>query len=983
MGRAGVSALLASGNWLTSIVAGAGAGKTTSTGGWATGRPVAWVPLDPDCADLGVFLSGLADAISRAPGAAAFAGPIREALASRAGDPHVRADELASLVAGTLDGGRSGIAIVLDGFEHLPGSCPPVRFVEALARHAPGGTRLLILTRDPLPFPVDRLRSSGQLSEIAAEDLVFGVDETYQLLTIALGDAAAADQIAGDLHTLTGGWPGQVSLAAAWLAQQEPSVRHSRLASLEGFDGHVAQAVLTNAGPDTRDVIRLAAYLPRVDARLLISLGDRLPGGTSAGGGARSDADVRAALARSAPMLMPESGRPGWFRASASARAAVRASDPLVPLHRGQLLRDAAEWYAENGELVDAINAAVMLGDPGVLTAILEAHGAELILAGRSGDVVSAVDAIPADARTPQILLVNAEARHSRGDVPGALASLDRLRATHPPGSPLSASDARRIGKIRQHAGDLAGAAEEYARARRDGRQPIDEAILAGQVASLHWLRGDVDLARAASAEAMALATACADPRALAGAHAAAAMVAERDGDLGTAASHARHAAAAAEVGGDLVQLIRVRINSSQRLIQSGSFAPALVELDDVLRLTELSGTSGWFGALVRTNRGWAYRGLGRLEEAVAEFNAAKDFWLGTGSNLVAYARIGLGAVYLDRGNLDAADAELTEALAIGERSGDHQALTGLSTLARVRYATDPAAAWSFAERALESDTGNWRTWALLTAGWLALCDGDPARALDHAAEAERHLGTFPDTGAAAEAVELRAHAHPDYSAAIVLLADAKERWTRIGNPIRVNQVTVSLAHRSGSPSGPAEATLRAFGVLPTAAWAAGSLRIAGAFRSALSVAGWTRFVGAARAAILAVGDAPFGGADAVAARGRLTDALALLPVGRPAGSARPGQQDHAGSEVRSAYLDVLATLAQICEQTGDVDGALAWNLRLLEDDPFDEHGHLGVVTTLARAGRDSEARRRYRMYTERMRQGSREPAPYPANRVV
>jgi hypothetical protein len=61
------------------------------------------------------------------------------------------------------------------------------------------------------------------------------------------------------------------------------------------------------------------------------------------------------------------------------------------------------------------------------------------------------------------------------------------------------------------------------------------------------------------------------------------------------------------------------------------------------------------------------------------------------------------------------------------------------------------------------------------------------------------------------------------------------------------------------------------------------------------------------------------------------------------------------------------------------VDAALAWHLRVLEDAPYDELSHLGVVSTLASVGRHGEARRRYRLYTERMRQNDREPAPYPA----
>jgi DNA-binding SARP family transcriptional activator len=100
-----------------------------------------------------------------------------------------------------------------------------------------------------------------------------------------------------------------------------------------------------------------------------------------------------------------------------------------------------------------------------------------------------------------------------------------------------------------------------------------------------------------------------------------------------------------------------------------------------------------------------------------------------------------------------------------------------------------------------------------------------------------------------------------------------------------------------------------------------------------------------------------------------LTDVRALLPAGGPGSN----------PEVRDEYQAVLGVLAHVCELTDDVDAALGWHLRLLEHDPSNEGGHLGVVTTLARVGRHEEARRRYRMYTERMRQVAREPAPYPS----
>ena len=72
----------------------------------------------------------------------------------------------------------------------------------------------------------------------------------------------------------------------------------------------------------------------------------------------------------------------------------------------------------------------------------------------------------------------------------------------------------------------------------------------------------------------------CGDPSALAGAYATAAMIAEKDGDFEANEEYLRRAADRGRACGDLMQLTRVRINRSQRLVQHGRYAEALVELE-------------------------------------------------------------------------------------------------------------------------------------------------------------------------------------------------------------------------------------------------------------------------------------------------------------------------------------------------------------------------------------------------------------------
>ena len=222
----------------------------------------------------------------------------------------------------------------------------------------------------------------------------------------------------------------------------------------------------------------------------------------------------------------------------------------------------------------------------------------------------------------------------------------------------------------------------------------------------------------------------CGDPRALAGAYAAAAMVAERDGDFDANDEYARRAAAAAERGGDLVQLTRIRVNRSQRLHPAGQLRrragrtrrrAAADRVDRHVGLVRRGRSGPTAAGRTAVSAGSTRRWPNSTRPWSSGARPAATWW--------RTRRSGSARSTWIAGDLDAAEAELTAALAIGERSGDHQALTGLSTHARVRYATDPAGAWTLPSGRSRRDIGNWRNWALLTAGWLALCDGDRARA--------------------------------------------------------------------------------------------------------------------------------------------------------------------------------------------------------------------------------------------------------------
>ncbi|KAB8196358.1 hypothetical protein FH608_006265 [Nonomuraea phyllanthi] len=82
--------------------------------------------------------------------------------------------------------------------------------------------------------------------------------------------------------------------------------------------------------------------------------------------------------------------------------------------------------------------------------------------------------------------------------------------------------------------------------------------------------------------------------------------------------------------------------------------------------------------------------------------------------------------------------------------------------------------------------------------------------------------------------------------------------------------------------------------------------------------------------------------------------------------------------QARLAYTQAAARLATARADERRHDEAARYWLRLLERDRYDERAHLGLVRVLDRAGRRGDARRRYHLYAERMRELEVEPAPYP-----
>jgi ATP/maltotriose-dependent transcriptional regulator MalT len=89
-----------------------------------------------------------------------------------------------------------------------------------------------------------------------------------------------------------------------------------------------------------------------------------------------------------------------------------------------------------------------------------------------------------------------------------------------------------------------------------------------------------------------------------------------------------------------------------------------------------------------------------------------------------------------------------------------------------------------------------------------------------------------------------------------------------------------------------------------------------------------------------------------------------------------------AREEARAAYVAVARALALAANARAEADLAVAYLLRILQVDRHDEEANLGLVSTLADAGRHGEAHRHYLNYRRSMDELGVEPAPFP-NRAL
>ncbi|MCA9914596.1 MAG: AAA family ATPase, partial [Anaerolineae bacterium] len=251
------------------VTAPAGFGKSTLVAQWLRTQDcrVAWLSLDAGDRNAQRFLGYLIHALNTvAPQIGEKLLPILQ----NADNPPTESI-LASLINDLIQYAQV-IVLVLDDFHEVE-SAEINRAVAYLLDNQPSNLTLIITTRVFPDLSLSRMRVSGQLQEIHAEDLRFSDDEVRHLLNQNLQLALTAAQIRA-LRQRTEGWAAGLQLAALSLAQTP-----DKSSFVDGFSGshryitdYLTEEVLRHQPPEIQNFLLKTSVAERLSADLCNSL---------------------------------------------------------------------------------------------------------------------------------------------------------------------------------------------------------------------------------------------------------------------------------------------------------------------------------------------------------------------------------------------------------------------------------------------------------------------------------------------------------------------------------------------------------------------------------------------------------------------------------------------------------------------------------------------------------------------------------------
>ncbi|HTD07346.1 MAG TPA: LuxR C-terminal-related transcriptional regulator [Solirubrobacteraceae bacterium] len=396
---------------VTVISAPAGSGKTSLLRAWAdrsTNAPsVAFVSVDRDEQEAQRFWSTVLDAIH---------GPV--ASTDRQTQPAAAAvpgDELLDAIVSELAEQAEPFVLIIDDLHELR-SAEALAQLERLLAVLPSSARVVLSSRRDPSIRLHKLRLADELAELRAGDLRFSESETHELL--AASGISLSDDGAAALHERTEGWAAGLRLAMISLSRHADPERF--VAEFSGTDRAIGEYLMAEM---------LEGQPSEVQSMMLrTSLVDRMNGEL---------ADLLAGRSGSEQMLLELEDANAfvvsldtqrtWFRyhhlLADFLRLELRrtSADEVPDLHRR-----AARWFADHGDIVEAVRHTQAAGDWPDAARLLADHLFSLTLDGNEGAIAVLLRSFPEglSADHPELALAHAAVQLAQGRLEEAAAQL-------------------------------------------------------------------------------------------------------------------------------------------------------------------------------------------------------------------------------------------------------------------------------------------------------------------------------------------------------------------------------------------------------------------------------------------------------------------------------------------------------------------------------------------------------------------------------
>jgi LuxR family maltose regulon positive regulatory protein len=393
---------------VTVISAPPGSGKTSLLRAWADrstspGR-VAFVSVERDQQDAQRFWRAVLDAI-RSPARSI------EPAATAALDGDQVVERVLSAVAEQVE----PIVLIIDDLHELR-SADALTQLEHLLAILPSSARVVLSSRRDPPIRLHQLRLANEIAELRAGDLRFTERETRDLLAasgIGLSDAGAAT-----LSQRTEGWAAGLRLAVISLGIHPDPERF--VAEFSGTDraiGEYLMAEMLERQPsDVRSMLLRTSLVDRVNGELADLLAGR-----------SGSEQMLLELEEANAFVVSFDAQRTWFRYHQLLADFLRLelrrtlADEVPDLHRR-----AARWFADHGEVVEAVRHTLAAGGWTDAARLVADNSFRWVLDGEAGTIGAVLQAFPegASADHPDLALAHAASELNQGRLEEAAAQL-------------------------------------------------------------------------------------------------------------------------------------------------------------------------------------------------------------------------------------------------------------------------------------------------------------------------------------------------------------------------------------------------------------------------------------------------------------------------------------------------------------------------------------------------------------------------------